>query len=56
VIHLTMTLIIGLVPCNAGTVSFIDTQVIESEGNQFSLRIRHTGALTQIVNAIVRVS
>ncbi|XP_053406317.1 adhesion G-protein coupled receptor V1-like [Mercenaria mercenaria] len=56
-VFLTLTLMysICLVPCNGGLVYFLDTQVVASEGNQFSLRIGHTGTLTQIVNAIVRV-
>lgn len=45
-----------LVPCSGGSVYFIDTQVVATEGKQFNLRVGHSGTINGIVNVIVSVS
>lgn len=45
-----------LVPCSGGSVYFVDTQVVTTEGSQFDIRVGFSGAIQEIVNVIVSVS
>ena len=45
-----------LVTVWAGTVQFVDTQVIAEEGQEFNIQVRHTGDISGIINVVVSVS
>ena len=53
---LLLVLLVRVVPCSGGSVYFVDTQVVATEGSQFDLRIGFTGDIQSIVNVIVSVS